>query len=95
MARDGSVGPIIFGNDTARQQFLEEGEVVTFPASRRTTGETWWRETRTGPKQGDVIVEEIEGPVTPTTNVLSDYADRSGFATAGSRDILQERLRGR
>jgi len=31
-----------------------------------------------------VIVEEIEGPVTPTTNVLSDYADRSGFESAGA-----------
>lgn len=84
MAGDGPVGPIIFGYETARQQLLEEGEVVTFRASRRTTGETWWRETRTGPKQGDVIVEEIEGAVTPTTNVLADYADRSGFATAGA-----------
>jgi len=80
----GSVGPIIFGNETARSQLFEEGVVVTFRASRRTTGETWWRKTRTGPKQGDVRIDELEGPVTPTTNVLYDYADRSGFASAGA-----------
>jgi hypothetical protein len=52
-------GPIVFSDETAREQLLEHGEVVTFRASRRTTGSTWFRDTRTGPKKGDVFVGEI------------------------------------
>lgn len=77
-------GPITFSNPAARQQLVDEGEVITFRADARTTGWTWWRKERLGPKQGTVTVAEIEGPVTPTQNVLTDYADRSGFPTAGA-----------
>lgn len=56
---DTHVGPIIFANETARSQLVDEGEVVTFRARQRTTGDTWWRKSRTGPKQGDVTVEHI------------------------------------
>jgi len=52
-------GPIIFANETARGQLEEEGEVVTFRRSERTTGKTWYRYSRTGPKQGDVLVEKL------------------------------------
>lgn len=58
------VGPIIFGDGTARAQLEEVGVVVTFRPYERTTGETWWRESRTGPKRGDVLVEELR-PVDP------------------------------
>lgn len=76
------VGPIIFSDETARQQLLEEGEVVTFRSSQRTTGETWWRETRTGKKCGDVVVEEI-GEVDPNNlKGLEPYGPLSGFHSA-------------
>lgn len=52
-------GPIIFANETARSQLEDEGEVVTFRRSERTTGKTWYRYSRTGPKQGDVLVEKL------------------------------------
>lgn len=86
----GHVGPIIFADETARQQLLTNGEVVTFRKSQRTVGNTWWRQSRTGEKCGDVVVEEI-GQVSPweyddrnsTTDKhglrLEDYAHLSGF----------------
>lgn len=74
-----TVGPIIFADETARDQLLETGEVVTFRTSRRTTGDTWWRKSRTGPKEGDVHVEEI-GPVDPSIKEeLEPYGPLSGF----------------
>lgn len=73
------VGPIIFANETARTQLKTEGEVVTFRKSSRTTGDTWWRESRFGGKQGDVTVEEI-GEANPLIDQdLARYRDLSGF----------------
>lgn len=75
----GTVGPIIFADETARNQLLSEGEAVTFRKSARTTGDTWWRESRLGPKEGDVEVVEI-GEVTPWHEPeLAEYRDLSGF----------------
>lgn len=75
----GTVGPIIFSDHTARTQLLDVGEVVTFRKSSRTTGDTWWRETRLGPKEGDVEVEEI-GQVNPMDkDQLSEFSELSGF----------------
>lgn len=71
-------GPIIFADETARRQLLDCGRVVTFRSSRRTTGSTWFRYSRTGPKQGDVLVEEI-GPVRVERDELESYANLSGF----------------
>lgn len=71
------VGPIIFGHPVARAQLVEEGEVVSFRTSDRTTGETWWRKTRTGPKEGDVTVECL-GPAEHPAHIAG-YVDRSGF----------------
>lgn len=76
-------GPIIFADETARRQLVEEGEVVTFRTSERTTGETWWRESRTGEKQGDVTVELLAGAVrvAPHSSHLIEYRYLSGFET--------------
>ncbi|WP_135666659.1 hypothetical protein [Halorhabdus rudnickae] len=76
------VGPIVFADETARQQLLEEGEVVTFRARERSTGETWWRRSRTGPKEGDVIVEEIGECDPRDIEQLEPYGDKSGFQSA-------------
>lgn len=80
MSESQHVGPIIFANETARQQLVEEGEVITFRKNTRTTGETWWRESRTGPKRGDVLVE-WEKDVCPhgTGMALDPYVELSGF----------------
>ena len=76
------VGPIIFVDETARTQLLDEGEVVTFRASERTTGKTWWRRERTGPKCGDVVVEEV-GEFDPRNlDELEPYGPLSGFKSA-------------
>ena len=72
-------GPILFSDETARAQLVNHGEAVTFRASQRTTGDTWWRETRTGTKEGDVHVEEI-GPADPSDpDDLRDHRPVSGF----------------
>lgn len=77
----GTVGPIIFSNRIARDQLLRESEVVTFRKSTRTTGDTWWRESRLGPKEGDVEVTEI-GKINPIeTDKLAQYRELSGFET--------------
>lgn len=73
------VGPILFANRTARSQLLHEGEVVSFRAQDRTTGETWWRKSRTGEKMGDVVVEKITGEIKPAEEVLEEYYEDSGF----------------
>lgn len=80
--KSGPVGPIIFANRTARSQLLNKGEVVTYRSSRRTTGETWWRKSRTGKKMGDAVVEEI-GECNPARLIeLYDYRHLSGFGSA-------------
>lgn len=87
-----TVGPIIFADETARAQLVEHGEVVTFRTSQRTTGETWWRETRTGTKEGDVTVEEI-GPADPgDPNDLREHRPLSGFETVEAWQIAIREL---
>ncbi|EMA72623.1 hypothetical protein [Halorubrum distributum] len=76
------VGPIIFGNPTARKQLLDNGEVYTFRTSDRTTGDTWARASRTGEKLVDVTVEQVASIDDPSPDSLRDeWAFRSGFGT--------------
>lgn len=74
------VGPIIFADETARAQLVDHGEVITVRKTQRTTGDTWWRKTRTGPKEGDVRVTEI-GEIDPRMPNLEPYRELSGFPT--------------
>lgn len=76
----GRVGPIVFSNETARSQLVEDGSVVTFRTGKRTTGRTHWRTSRTGTKRGDVVVGEI-GAIDPTGDALRAYVGLSGFET--------------
>jgi hypothetical protein len=66
----------------AREQLVEHGAVVTFRTRDRTTGETWWRESRNGRKRGDCTVKKI-GAVTfgETRQPLFDHVGLSGFAS--------------
>lgn len=82
MSESQHVGPIIFGHETARDHLLSEGVVYTFRASERTTGETWARASRTGPKIADVTVEHVRAIPAPTASVLeNEWARQSGFGT--------------
>lgn len=79
------VGPIIFGDETARNQLLNEGEVYTFRVSDRTTGETWARASRTGTKIADVTVEKVCSIPEPRAEDLArEWARKSGFGTPGA-----------
>lgn len=76
----GHVGPIMFGNEIARQQLVEEGEVITYRATKRTTGDTWWRKTRTGKREGYVTVELLEECRKGALEWLPDSViEKSGF----------------
>lgn len=87
----GHVGPIVFSDEIARDQLETEGEVVTFRVSKRTTGDTWWRTSRTGPKEGDCIVEHIR-PVDPADDdALQPYRELSGFPSIQAwQDAIRE-----
>lgn len=76
----GVVGPILFAHETARGQLEDHGEVVTFRAGERTTGRTWWRDERTGPKRGDVVVTELCA-IEPASDraTLEEHVEKSGF----------------
>ena len=84
-------GKIIFSDPRTREQLQREGEVVTFRVDQRTTGSTWWSETRLGEKKGDVFVEEITA-APPTPDALEPYRDRSGFETVADWIDTIERL---
>jgi len=92
-ADSGHVGPIIFANETARGQLVNHGEVVTFRKSQRTTGKTWWRESRLGEKKGDVLVEEI-GSRPPLGSELFPYVELSGFDSVGDWQDAIESVNG-
>jgi len=80
MSESVHTGPIIFSNETAREQFTENGEVLTARTSDRTTGETWWRKSRTGPKEGDCTVQQEIAIPAPRVSDLRDLEWRkSGF----------------
>jgi len=84
-------GPIIFNNETAREQLLEAGEVVTFRASERTVGQTWWRASRTGPKQGDVVVDKLRAVDPRDPFELRPSVHLSGFASVEAwQDAISE-----
>jgi len=72
-------GPIAFSHPEARAHLLMTGEVFTLRPRGRTTGETWLRYSRTGPKRGDVLVERVVDE--PTRHDLGRFADRSGLGT--------------
>lgn len=85
------VGPIVFSDETARSQLVDEGVAVTFRASERTTGSTWWRESRTGEKRGDVEVERIEAVDPSDDEALTPYRELSGFDTVEAwREAIRE-----
>lgn len=81
MSTTQQVGPIIFGHETARGQLEEHGEVVTFRKRDRTTGDTWWRRSRTGRKCGDVNVRHLRVVDPSNEHALRMSLPLSGFET--------------
>lgn len=90
MTHSTTVGPIIFANSTARNQLQDHGTVVTFRASDRTTGDTWWRKSRLGTKEGDVTVKQIAVVNPSVDKELEPYVSLSGF---GSVQEWQQTIR--
>jgi hypothetical protein len=87
-------GPVTFSDDTAREQLVTRGEVITFRASERTTGWTWWRESRTGEKQGECYIEKVKNADPSYTNQLLPYRSQSGFDTVEEWQAAIEELNG-
>lgn len=90
----GHVGPIIFSNETARQQLVDHGEVITFRTDERTTGDTWWRASRTGEKRGDVVVEKLRVVDPRDPFDLTPAVDLSGFPSVLKWQSAIEQLHG-
>ncbi|ELY85420.1 hypothetical protein [Natrinema gari] len=91
MSDSAHVGPIVFADAIARGQLVEHGEVVTFRVDDRTTGDTWWRESRLGEKQGDCRVEQIAAVDPSDDEALAPYRELSGFETVGDwQDAIRE-----
>ncbi|WP_226043379.1 hypothetical protein [Natrinema sp. DC36] len=88
------VGPIVFADETARAQLLEHGECVTFRVDDRTAGETWWRESRLGEKEGDCLVAHIDAVDPADESALEPYRELSGFATVGDWQAAIAELNG-
>jgi len=84
----------VFSDSDARRRLQQNGEVVTFRTSKRTTGETWWRESRTGEKMGDCRVE-LMGPADPSDrSALRDHYREAGFDSASEWEAAIEELNG-
>jgi hypothetical protein len=90
-ASGGPVGPIVFSDATARKQLVDEGRVVTFRKRDRTTGATWWRKSRTGEKEGDVVVKQIAKIDPADSMLLAFHREESGFETTKAwMDAIRE-----
>lgn len=88
------VGPIVFADEDARRRLQQSGDVVTFRVSERTTGDTWWRKSRTGEKMGDCRVECI-GAVDPSDrSILMAYYREAGFGSVSDWQDAIEDLNG-
>lgn len=88
------VGPIVFSDRQARGHLLNNGEVITFRPSDRTTGETWWRKSRTGEKMGDCTVRRVDRVDPRDRGDLAGDAQRAGFRTAEDWQTAIEELHG-
>lgn len=89
-----TVGPVIFSDEIARSQLVEEGVVVTFRTSERTTGETWWRKTRTGTKEGDCYITRIQTVDASEAEQLAPYRRLSGFESVSDWQAAIRELNG-
>jgi hypothetical protein len=84
----------MFSDETARSQLVEEGVVVTFRTSERTTGETWWRKTRTGTKEGDCYITRLKTVDASQREQLAPYRRLSGFESVSDWQAAIRELNG-
>lgn len=85
------VGPITVGNRNAER--LRGGDdVIVFRDSERTVGATWWRETRTGEKQGDCVVEFVSACNPGVYSQLHQFISKTRFTRVSDwqEDIQRE-----
>jgi hypothetical protein len=85
-------GPVIFSRAKPRAQLREEGRVVTFRTSNRTTGDTWWRTARTAPKEGDCHIRHLKVVGRNALGMLAPHVDASGFDSLADWSIAIRQL---
>lgn len=85
-------GPITVNHPVPREQLIEEGVLVSFRKRDRTTGDTWWRESRTAPKRGDCTVEKLRAVVPKGRGkALGNFVTDSGFDSVDEwQDAIEE-----
>jgi len=75
-------GPVILSVDKAREHLETHGSVYSYRTRDRTTGQTWYRTSRTGEKVGDCEIE-LAARVYEWQDLmvaLRPFVSRSGFA---------------
>jgi len=74
-------GPVILSVDDARTHLEAHGSVYSYRTQDRTTGQTWYRTSRTGEKVGDCEIELAARVYEwqDLTAALRPFAPRSGF----------------
>lgn len=84
--------PMIFGHDTAFTQLQENGRVASFRTKKRLRGPVWIRRSRTGPKEFDAeIVEVQEVTAENMMRKLNYWGVLSGFDSADAwRQAIHE-----
>lgn len=90
---DSRVGPVLFKDETTRNQLLT-GRVFTFRPDRRTIGETHARWDRTGEKKADVVIRERQYVDPSDQHALLPYRELSGFSAVEEWQQAIESLHG-
>lgn len=87
-------GPLNIPHEEQQTQLEEEGYVVVFRITERTTGNTWWRDNYSGSKKGDVVIEELRNVDSASPSALQPYLSRSGFGNVYSWQIAIKKQMG-
>jgi len=91
-----TVGPVILSVDNAREHLETHGSVYSYRTQDRTTGQTWYRTSRTGEKIGDCEIE-LAARVYEWQDLsaaLRPFAPRSGFGTVDEWRLAIEDVHG-
>lgn len=78
------VEPVVLATDAEKEQLETHGMVYWFSQSDRSTGQTQYRDTRTGTDQGAVEITRPTGVILPIASSLNVYQSFSGFSSVQS-----------
>lgn len=77
-----SAGPVTIAGGDAKRRLQQKGELIIYRPSKRTPGETWWRDTPQGEKVGDCQFELVTPIDAGDRDALREYFIKSGYNSA-------------